>query len=638
MPSINFNLADVKPFAQALGLGQAPNVAAPPVDALPTPPMPLPPVPAVAGFGAWVSDPATQNKIASGITLRGTPLIPPPSSPPAPLPSGGPNYAYLSPPAGGGSAAPPDPYSYLSPPTSAGGSSVAAPVPGPGAAGPSGVASAPGASAQTPKLYSPPAASAPALLPGYTPTQTTPAPVTPMSPAYAKLATDQGELQRQQTTGSGVSQIKNPWLRTVARIGDVVGSIVAPGVTMAIPGTTYHHDLTMAQQGQRIQDDRQSIQDLTGAQQAAATLAHTNAETGDIASKSQQQLAVHGLKSVTDENGKTSVVPDTDSPVYKANQDKDAKLQQQTQLIGAQIDDTKAQKELRDAQAAFNNAKADPNSPLFKQTQQRLVTAQQNANAASVRAKAYMGNYMQHAYNVGLDGNALPGAPIISDDNGNQSVVGSTNAGTAIKNQSNAAQFNDVHGALDNLEQAATSLVQSGGSLNSPGVAAALAQPKGTLNKWLQGAGVKANLSPEERAYVQSVASAHENIQALRKSAGGTSTDSAVDKLDALIPNASTPDLDYLKGQTGQIRATAERLGKGATVATGGLTVRGQQKGSVYAPPASSGGKITVQPPPPSSGMITVQIPGMPPGQIHASQQANFLRDNPGAKVVSSGR
>jgi hypothetical protein len=141
-----------------------------------------------------------------------------------------------------------------------------------------------------------------------------------------------------------------------------------------------------------------------------------------------------------------------------------------------------------------------------------------------------------------------------------------------------------VHGALDNLEGSARALVAKGGSLNSPGVTAALAQPAGTLGQWLQGAGIKANLTPEERAYVQSVASAHENIQALRKSAGGTATDSAVQKLDSMIPGASTPDLNYLLGQTGQIRATATRLGKGATTAAGGLTVRGQQ-GNAMKPP-----------------------------------------------------
>jgi hypothetical protein len=109
------------------------------------------------------------------------------------------------------------------------------------------------------------------------------------------------------------------------------------------------------------------------------------------------------------------------------------------------------------------------------------------------------------------------------------------------------------------------------------------------IHNWLQGEGVKAGLTPQERDYVISIASAHENVQALRKSAGGTATDSAVAKLDSMIPGQSTPDLDYLKRQTGQIRATAERLGKGATTATGGLTVRGQQGNSMTPPNQNSG-------------------------------------------------
>jgi hypothetical protein len=636
MPSINFDLNDVKPLAQALGLGQAPNTTAPPVNALPTPPMPLPPVPAQAGFSQWIADPKTQNKIADGIVVRGTPLFAPPAPPVAAaqptasnlMPPGWtpprPPGSNLMPPPAGGSAAPPDPYSYLKPPASTGGSGGAAPA-----------AAGPGAQAQTAQLYSPPAASAPTA-PASVPAPAAASAATQLLPYQNKLQTDQAELQRQQTTGSGVSQIKNPWLRTLARIGDVAGSIVAPGIATAIPGTTYHHDLTMAQQGQRVQGDRQDIQDAMGAQQSAATLAHTLAETGDIASKSQQQLAVHGLKSVTDENGKTSVVPDTDSPVYKANQDKDAKLQQQTELIGAQIDDTKAQKELRDAQTAFNNAKADPNSPLFRQTQQRLVTAQQNASAASVRAKAYMGNYMQHAYNTGLNGETLAGAPQIVDDSGNQSTVGSTNASNAIKQQKTVGSFNDLQGSVGNARKALTDFFGEGGSLSDPTIVSAMNDPKSMIGKVVNGQIVKGNLSDKAISAINAVRQLHEQAGILRSTTGGTASEAGAQRILDTVPGAGDANNEALNKLDEQDKVLS-RLAPGQTKVSGGLNVK--RNGSVYAPPPPSGaGMITVQPPPPSKGMITVQIPGMPPGQIHASQQANFLRDNPGAKVVSSGR
>jgi hypothetical protein len=235
-------------------------------------------------------------------------------------------------------------------------------------------------------------------------------------PYQNKLQTDQAELQRQQTTGSGVSQIKNPWLRTLARIGDVAGSIVAPGIATALPGTTYHHDLTMAQQGQRVQGDRQDIQDVTQSQQAAANLAHTTAETADIGSKSQQQAARYGLKQVTDPGtGITTLVPDADSPYYKMQQDKDTKLQTQTELIQAQTESTKAQKELRDAMTAFTNNKSDPNSLVSKQIASRLSTAQQNANISAGKLHQSQLTYQARYLGTGADGQPLPGTMITDD-------------------------------------------------------------------------------------------------------------------------------------------------------------------------------------------------------------------------------
>ena len=702
MPTVNFDLSDIKPLISSLGLGQAPPTP-PNMSQLPPPPMQPAPTPAAAGFSEWAGDPQNRSKVADGIVQPGTPLFPAPAASPSPAPGGlGANIpidpsasrfsimppqrapmAFLNPPVpssaanaspslspyqgslsmppapsasggifaspGANQATTPTQRAFPNPVTFASGlndklaaskamARPGAPTPGPVLVPPTsnpnpwnsppvGPYNPPSSTPQLPQAASsqqplnPPAGVQP--LPGYAAVQPptaaplasgiTPPPTgTPTAPAISgpsqllpyqnKLQTDQAELQRQQTTGSGVSQIKNPWLRTIARIGDVAGSVLAPGAAMAIPGTTLHHDITMSQQERRIQGDRADIQDVTQGQQAAANLAHTTAETADIATKSQQAAARYGLKSVTDDKGNTALVPDTDSPYYKMQQDKDAKLQQQTELIGAQVDSTNAQKALRDAEAEVKRQSVNPNSPAYKLAVSKANTARINAGAAVQRAQAYMGNYLKGAYNVGNDGKTLPGAPIIADDNGNQTVVGATNAPTAIKNNANASQFNDVHGALDNVEKTATDLIQSGGRLNSAGVAAALAQPTGTLGQWLQGAGVKANLTPQERAYVQSIAAAHENVQALRKSAGGTATDSAVAKLDAMIPGVSTPDLNYLKGQTGQIRATAERLGKGATVASGGLTVRGQQKG-ITPPP----GRFSVTAPDGSVHPFTTQ-------------------------------
>lgn len=542
-------------------------------------PPPPPPVSPSLGFQAYASDPQNAMKIQHAMIAPGSPL-----QPNAPPPSGGmfdnSQFSALNPPG--------QPPANSQPPSTGG---PTQPPVTPTVAQPSASATAPQPAAPPMATNTPQPAQRSNLMPPQA--AAPPNPMTPpgyqapgsalMPPGYqaaqAKLGTDSAELQRLQKTGSGVSQVKNPWLKGLGMVGDfAAGALLGKGAA-AIPGTTAHNQWLQQQSAGQVAQDNNAMKGAFAGQQSAADLAHTKAETASLGSNAaikaqsgQVALAKAGLKTVLDENGQPTLVADEDSPAFQQQQ-----LQQG--LIKAHTDSYAATNELHEAQAAFNKAKTDPNSPLFRQTAQRLATAQQNAGAAQQRAQAYMGNYLMHSRNVDMSGNTLPGAPTIADDDGNQTVVGSTNAGLAAKNQSNAAQFNDVHGALDNLEGSARALVAKGGSLNSPGVAAALAQPSGTLGQWLQGAGVKANLTPEERQYVQSVAAAHENVQALRKSAGGTATDSAVQKLDSMIPGASTPDLNYLLGQTGQIRQTATRLGKGATTAAGGLTVRGQANG-----------------------------------------------------------
>ena len=382
----------------------------------------------------------------------------------------------------------------------------------------------------------------------------------------------------------------------------MAGSILAPGVSTFIPGTTLHNDALQSRANNAIGRDQSAIQTQQQGLKDQADLTHTQAETAAIpinAGIKQQaasaSLAQHGLKVEVDENGMTHVVPDEESPVYQQQQQKEETLKAQAAYMQAGT-------ELRAAQAAFNKAKTDPNSPLFQQTSQRLAVAQQNANAAGERAKAYMGRYMQSAYNVGLNGDVLQGAPVISDDNGGQAVVGTGNAAQATKAQSNVGMFNEVENATSSMRKTAAKLVQSGGKLNSPTVAAAIADPKTTSGQWLQGAVANSNLTPAERDYVIAVKAYKERLQPLRKSAGGGVSDSQVDRLMTLAPSAATPDPDYLNRQLDQIDQLRTNLAKGVTTATGGLKVRGQ--GNPYAPPKAG----------PQTSGVSVTDPG---GTVH---------------------
>lgn len=364
--------------------------------------------------------------------------------------------------------------------------------------------------------------------------------------------------------------------------GRIAGDIIAPDHTEFIvnqlgkegvgPGANLARNEEM-----RNLEKEQSETGLQGAQ-TANTEANTEytkqkpaieqtriQQKNNLASdKNAAQLAKSGYK--LDENG--DITPMSYEEMSPAQQSTYDLKNSQQQLA----DSTET---LREAQAEVERAKNDPNSPAYKIAVSRLGVAQQNANAAGIRAQAYMGRYLQSAFNTDLHGNYLPGAPQIENEAGNVTTVGTGNANQASKAQSSAAQFNDVHGALDSIEGTAQKLTRSGGKLNSPQIIAALQAPHSTISQWIHSVN-KANLSPEERDYVMSNIALHENIQGMRKSAGGAATDSQVENLLRMAPGGTTPDLDYLTRQTEQIRQTAERLGKGVTTARGGLNVRGQ--------------------------------------------------------------
>jgi hypothetical protein len=360
-----------------------------------------------------------------------------------------------------------------------------------------------------------------------------------------------------------------------ANVGNVLGDIFAPDVMANIPGTQLYNERIEKRDKADLQANSQLQTEEAGRKQQAATTAYETArpqiEEDKVAQKLTSTLGKVGLVPVRDENGKLTgeTEDDPNSPASESRHIHD--------------DVEQSRQALQDAEAQVKLASNDPNSPTYKLAITRASIARANASAAITRAQAYYGNYLQHAFNKDLSGNVLPGAPQIEDAAGNTTTVGSTNAPQAVKAQANAAQFGDVGGALDNLEAKAKALVASGGKLNSPSVVYALQHAGGTPSELIQSLD-KAGLTPEERDYVISNLAAHENVQALRKSAGGTATDSSVAKLDALLPSGATPDIDYLLNQTGQIRQTAARLGKGVTTVQGGLKVGDQKPHKVYNP------------------------------------------------------
>lgn len=96
----------------------------------------------------------------------------------------------------------------------------------------------------SPPIYAQPIKAAP--LP---PIQSDSRPNTPEFPSLGEQRANRAaaESERLKDTGPGWSQVGNPFLRGLARFGDIAGTILAPGITSRIPGTTLHNDILQAQ-------------------------------------------------------------------------------------------------------------------------------------------------------------------------------------------------------------------------------------------------------------------------------------------------------------------------------------------------------------------------------------------------------
>ena len=84
--------------------------------------------------------------------------------------------------------------------------------------------------------------------------------------------TDMTERNRRINSGDGISQIHNPLLKGIARAADIAGSVFAPNLAMAIPGTSLHHDMLVNQATRNVANDQAQ-------EKATADVADSQAQT-----------------------------------------------------------------------------------------------------------------------------------------------------------------------------------------------------------------------------------------------------------------------------------------------------------------------------------------------------------------------
>lgn len=195
------------------------------------------------------------------------------------------------------------------------------------------------------------------------------------------------------------------WKKVLNAIGSV--SPLGRSIESAIPGSpeNYNEALNSAAvraakeqgitgTGLAQQKEQQEIQDEPGKRELARR--NTESEITARGDKDSQQLAQHGLK--RDPNT-SAVVADEDSPVFKANQQKQ-QLAEETQKNVQSL--RESQISLNDAKTEVEQAKNDPNSPAYKQAQQKLQMAQRAHDVAAANLGLHQAEFANKQEEQGL--------------------------------------------------------------------------------------------------------------------------------------------------------------------------------------------------------------------------------------------
>ena len=104
----------------------------------------------------------------------------------------------------------------------------------------------------------------------------------------------QQERARLINTGSGISQIKNPFLRGLARVGDIAGTALFPGVAAEVPGTELHHNILVAQANHRANQGLAEQKEEAGIADTQAQAPLREAQTREAEARAAEATAAAG--------------------------------------------------------------------------------------------------------------------------------------------------------------------------------------------------------------------------------------------------------------------------------------------------------------------------------------------------------
>lgn len=265
----------------------------------------------------------------------------------------------------------------------------------------------------------------------------------PLSPALSLGGTagqsdNQAKLGRLQTTGSGISQIHNPWARVPLQILDAIGGGLVPGIEQRIPGTEGHHQVQLNQQQAAVTGDEQqrAAADKSALEQAQALnqeaqpelkrtaeqLAESRAAEVGTHNRAQEDIArAKDLSTREIAAGKTQSVADIAAEKNRSTlaqhgfkQDEKGAIVplEYTEMSEPQqaVHDLKAaQSEREKATADLRKAQAENQPTLIKLAQQRLASAQE-AHSIAIRRLGLSEEQTEARLHGTQGGVALPGA------------------------------------------------------------------------------------------------------------------------------------------------------------------------------------------------------------------------------------
>lgn len=240
------------------------------------------------------------------------------------------------------------------------------------------------------------------------------------------------ELKRLRDTGSGVSQIHNPFLKTLGTIADVVGSGFFPQFAQFVPGSSAHHEqLVGNKQAEVKQDDDLANND------EKRHLEHAQA----LNQESLPELAQQKVDSANYKTDSTRELGDAKTAISKGELDRKTDADKHKQALdlfksGRKIDESGqvvnipyeemtpdqqvthdlklSQRELADSNADLADARAKNLPEQMKLAERRIANAQHNQQVALRRLDLSEKQFEMRAHGT-QGGVALPGS-MVGDD------------------------------------------------------------------------------------------------------------------------------------------------------------------------------------------------------------------------------